>query len=231
MPLITRSAVLAVLTLCAGCDLFKDTGTVRGRVVDAITGEAVNPGTVNISITGSGGFSSFDPLLTSGEAAADGEFALSEFEGSPDRVYFDPTGRINYPGRDSVGIQAAYDGFRLAYFDRELPARSNLGTVGLYPTCTALGNVRLSRPLRSDELIHLRIASVPDVPLRFGSETVKYEGESLDSLRLLSVGGREARLEWAVRSGQEAEVASGMVSLPVCPRHDVLEYTATLNVR
>ena len=232
-PIMRRITLLAVIgALCwVGCDAFGGDNGVRGHVVDSATGEPVSPGSVFVRVYGHG-LSLFPPLLASGYAGTDGAFSFSELEESPHRVFFGASARIDYPGRDSTALLAHFDGFRKAYFGLSVPARSDLGTVEMHPTCTTFGDIQLSRPLSEGESVYLRLASVPDVGGRFASETVKGGGESLDSLRLLSVGGREARLEWSVRRGQqEPDIASGVVLLPLCPRHGVLEYAATLDIQ
>ena len=227
-----RSLLALVLVWSlSGCDAFEAGPRVEGRVVDSATGEPISVGSVFVNVYGQEGFLSAAPLIAEGEASADGAFSFSDLEETPSRVSFGASARINYPGRDSTGAPAGLDVFRYAYFPLRTVARSDFGTVELHPTCTALGDVTLSRPLLADERIEFRLASVPDAGDMGPSQLLYFGGEPLDSLRLLGVGGREARLEWTVRrSQQEAGVASGAVSLPVCPRHGVLEYTATLDL-
>lgn len=242
MPSISRMTLLVVLTAAVGtgCDLYDGTGAVRGRVVDDATRGAVSPGTVRVTVRGVGLFAdAFAPTLASGEAGADGRFALPGSSGTGSHVELVATGWVDYPGRDTVGPQAAT--FRLAYFPASLPYRRALGTVVLSPTCTTLGSVRFTRPLARSEQLRVAMVPVPEVPptTRRSGSWFTYEGRPAegssapDTLRLLSVGARAVRLTWELNeysppAGNGLVVARGNVELPTCPRHGVLRYSATL---
>ncbi len=215
--------------LWGGCDIFSN-DSVRGRVVDADTGRPVDVGDVNVKVYGPTPFDVFPNVLGEGPAARDGSFSFSDLESNPIRVEFRPSGQIDYPGLTTTGRAAERDVFRDAYYDLNMEAESNLGTVEVLPTCTTLGTVSSSRPVAFDEFLVLQMVSVPDLPSRPGSETTVYQRDGLDSIRLLAIGGREARLEWTLRGRNEVQEvrAAGVIELPSCPRHEVLAYQATL---
>lgn len=240
---LTLAAFLSVVSL-AGCDAVgNDTVSVRGRVVDAQTGEAPSPGPATVSVTGAQ-FLGPTATLLDGHADADGRFDLSaDAEGYGEfGVVIGSTGRIEYPGTDASDALSAYDPYRLAYFSSALPYRSGLGTVELVPTCMAIGEVQFSRPLDSSEQSRVRLESIPAVPPTtvlnangFTYEGSPAEGETRpDTLRLLAPGGRTLRLMWEISEytppagNGEGVFAEGSIELPTCPRHDVLRYAATI---
>ena len=238
---------LLVAAALVGCDVHGSGGvSVRGRVVDAVTGEPVDPGPAVVSVTGASFLGPTEGVL-SGEAGPDGWFDLSE--GVRDGVGefglgIGSAGRIEYPGTDSAAALAVFDVFRFAYFPVDLAYRRDVGVVELLPTCLTLGDVRFSRPLAPSEQLRVRLASVPEAPFTttLYANGYTYEGSPAegdtppDTLRALGVGGRPTVLAWEINQynpptgNGQGVFAEGSVPLPTCPRHGVLRYQATISL-
>ena len=228
-----------------GCDaLGSGDVSVRGRVVDAVTGAPVDPGPAVVSVTGASFLGPTEGVL-SGEAGPDGRFDLSEEvrDGVGEfGLDIGSAGRIEYPGTDSTAALSVFDVFRFAYFPAELAYRRDVGVVELLPTCLTLGDVRFSRPLASSEQLRVRLSSVPEAPFTtlLYANGYTYEGSPAegytppDTLRALGVGGRPAVLAWEINEynpptgNGQGVFARGSVPLPTCPRHGVLRYQATI---
>ena len=200
---------LLVAATLIGCDVHGSGGvSVRGRVVDAATGEPVDPGPAVVSVTGASFLGPTEGVL-SGQAGPDGRFDLSaEARDGVGEFGLDigSAGRIEYPGTDSTDALAVFDVFRFAYFPSALPYQRDVGTVELLPTCLTLGDVRFSRPLASSEQLRVRLSSVPEAPFTttLYANGYTYEGSPAegdtppDTLRALGVGGRPAVLTWEI---------------------------------
>jgi hypothetical protein len=245
-PGLLSCAFLGLLAL-TGCDALDDGSfSVRGRVVDAVTGGPLAPGPAAISVTGAS-FLGLTETPLSGEADADGRFHLS----GPIRdglnlelLQVASHGRIEYPGADTSATGVLFGLGRDAYFHYQtgVPGRGDIGEVRLLPTCLTLGAVRLSRPLARSEQLRVTMVSVPEAPPTALLTATAYtyqgspgEGEvPPDSLRLLSVGGRPARLDWEINQynpptgNGQGVFARGSVPIGTCPRHGVLRYAATI---
>ena len=239
---LVAAAVLALLVLSACDALGGNTVAVRGRVVDDVTGEPLDPGPAVVSVSGASFLGPTETPLQ-GEAAADGRFDLSAEvrDGvNLEALRIGSAGRIEYPGADTSATAVAFGIDRQSYFTYESGySRGNVGEVRLLPTCLTLGDVRLSRPLAASEYLVLQMVPAQAVPptTRLGGNWARVEeGEPESPLRLTGVGGQTARLEWELNqfspptgNGQSG-VARGVVDLPICPRHGVLRYTATVPV-
>ncbi|HEX9950401.1 MAG TPA: hypothetical protein VGB53_01415 [Rubricoccaceae bacterium] len=244
-----RSVLLVALVLpaVAGCDASSDgTVAVRGRVVDAVTGEALSPGPAIISVRGASFMGETETPLQ-GEAGADGRFDLSDVVRNGinlETLTVGSAGRIEYPGADTSATAVLFGIGRAAYhpYQTGFRGRRDVGEIRLLPTCLTLGAVRFSRPLAPSEQLRIQTVPVPETPpatlLRDTQFT--YEGSSApgvlppDSLRLFAVGGRAVQLTWELGqynpptgNGQQG-IARGSVDLPTCRRHGVLRYAATL---
>lgn len=246
MTTAVRAFALLGLSVAAlgGCDnTSADEVAVAGHVVDAATGRPPDPGPALIEVTGAQ-FLGPTVVVLRGEAGADGRFRLSGGAGpyGEFNVTVSSDGEVAYP---ISGAPSPYDGYlRLAYFPVDLPYERDVGTVELHPTCLTVGSVRLSRPLAPSELLRVRTASAPELPVTAVAVATEhtYHGSPAegdvppDSLRLLGVGGRPARLEWEIEeynppTGRGGDpFARGSVPLGACARHGVLRYSVTIGL-
>ena len=240
MSRLALAALAALLTLSA-CDAVGDDAvSVRGRVVDDVTGAPLDPGPAVVTVDGSSFLDS--RTLVHEPAGADGRFDLSASARgtTPSGLEIASNGRIEYPGADTSAVASAFGLDRLAYFPFRGGFRQNAGTVRLLPTCLTLGDVNLSRPLTDSEYVDIRLAPVPAVPATTGlTNTEARIANDLDvpeTLRLYAVGGRTVRFDWTLGqynpptgTGQTG-IARGSIELPACPRHDVLRYAAEIGL-